>query len=80
MAHSETNYDEVLQFPLVIKFPGMTKQVRIEKQFYQGTIAKIVKAVMEGRLTADNFQKFIDENNSDDYIFSRNCAGNTAGA
>jgi hypothetical protein len=76
MVHGETVYDEMIKYPLFIKFPGQTKGRRISLQFYQQGIAKIVEKIMSGELNEDNFEEFINKQNNHPLIYSRNCANN----
>jgi hypothetical protein len=76
MVHGETVYDEMIKYPLFIKFPGQTKGRRISLQFYQQGIAKIVEKIMAGELNEDNFEEFINKQNNHPLIYSRNCANN----
>lgn len=76
MVHGETVYDEMIRFPLFIKFPGQTKGKRLSQQFYQQGIAKIVEKIIAGEINEDNFEEFIVKENNHPLIYSRNCANN----
>ena len=71
--HGNTNYDEMLRFPMAIHFPGETNPRRISTQVYQGSIAEAVQAIMSGALTRENFPQFIAKKMDDPYIISNNC-------
>lgn len=76
LVHGETVFDEMIKFPLFIKFPGQTKGRRIKSQFYQQGIAKIVEKIMAGEVNEDNFEEYIARENNHPLIYSRNCANN----
>lgn len=74
MVHGETIYDEMIRFPFFIKFPGQTKSVKFDNQFYQQTIFTIVRKIMNGELNANTFEEFAKKEGTTDFIFSRTCA------
>jgi len=71
--HGETVYDEMLRFPLAIKFPNQKRQIILDKQFHQFGILNIVKEIINGKLTEKNFTNYI-KSSSQDFIYSRNCS------
>lgn len=75
LAHGEANFDEMLRFPLLVKFPGMKQAQTITKQVHQSLLADIVEGAMDGSLNASNLEAFVEHRTSDDYILSRNCPG-----
>jgi len=76
MVHGETVFDDMIKFPLFIKFPGQKNGSRIKLQFYQKGIADIVRKIMSGELNKDNFEEYINKHNNHPLIYSRNCANN----
>ena len=74
MIHGESVFDEMLQFPLFVKFPGQQKGLKIDQQFFQEGIAALVKKIMSGELNQDNFVNQINKKFSYPFIFSRTCS------
>ncbi|MGZ3789049.1 MAG: sulfatase-like hydrolase/transferase [Bacteriovorax sp.] len=74
MIHGETVYDEMLNFPLFIKFPGQTKGVVVDQQFFQEGIATIVKKIMSGEINKENFNDIVKKKISFPFIYSRTCS------
>ncbi|MBC7538042.1 MAG: sulfatase-like hydrolase/transferase [Bacteriovorax sp.] len=74
MAHGETVFDEMIKFPLFIKFPGQHERKIINAQFYQQGIANIVNKIIEGKINEENFEEYIQKENNHPLIYSRNCA------
>lgn len=72
--HGESVYDEVIRFPLFVKFPGQTESVKITSQFYQKGIYDIVKKIISGELNQNNFKNIIENEINSPFIHSRNCA------
>jgi hypothetical protein len=79
LLHGETVYDEILRFPILIRFPGaeISKPVYIDRQFYQGGFLKLIQGLAEGTLNSSSIYAFAEQANpTDDAIVSRNCRGN----
>ncbi|MGZ3790474.1 MAG: sulfatase-like hydrolase/transferase [Bacteriovorax sp.] len=76
MIHGETVFDEMLNFPLFVKFPGQTKGAQINQQFYQEGIATIVKKLMTGELNQENFNEYIAKKITYPFVYSRTCSNN----
>lgn len=76
MVHGETVYDEMIRFPLFVKFPNQEKSIKIEPQFYQFGVAEIVRRLISGELNQDNFEETIKKEINHPMIYSRNCANN----
>lgn len=74
MIHGNTVYDEMIRFPMFVKFPGQKSAVKINKQFYQNSIYDIVMKLMNGEVNQSNFEAFLDKHGETPLIFSRNCA------
>jgi len=74
LIHGETVYDEMLTFPLLIKFPSGKSKVSIEKQISPKSVGDIVKKIMQGKLSSNNFTQFLDEKIEDRFVTSRNCS------
>ncbi len=74
LVHGETVFDEMIRFPLFIKFPGQTASFKMDDQFFQQSIYKIIKKIMAGELNQTNFESFIKTAAASPFIFSRNCA------
>ena len=76
LTHGETVYDEMIRFPLFIKFPGQKVGEKINYQFYQKSIYDVVKKIMSGEINPDNFKKYIENEVQSEFIYSRNCSNN----
>lgn len=76
MIHGETVYDEVLRTPLAISFPGQKNSHIIDRQFYQGSLMDIVKAIMAGKLSHENFLEYAAASTESKFLLARNCSGN----
>ena len=74
MIHGNTVYDEMIRFPMFVKFPGQKRAVKIKKQFYQNSIYDIIMKIMSGDLNQNNFEEFMEKHGETPLIFSRNCA------
>lgn len=74
MIHGETVFDEMLNFPLFVKFPGQVKRLEINQQFFQAGIVNIAKKIMTGELNKENFNDKIKQNFSYPFIYSRTCS------
>lgn len=74
MIHGETTFDEMIKFPLFVKFPNQESGERIHEQFYQQGIMDIVKKIMVGEINQDNFKEYIEETNNHPMIISRTCS------
>ena len=79
LLHGESVHDEVLRFPILVKFPGdqPSHRIDVDRQFYQGNFAGLIQGLVEGKLNANSLATLADTANpSDDVIVSRNCRGN----
>ena len=74
MIHGESVFDEMIKFPLFVKFPGQNKGIKIDQQFFQGGIAVMVQKIMSGELNKDNFEDLIKKKYSYPLIYSRTCS------
>jgi hypothetical protein len=74
MTHGETVFDEMIRFPLFIKFPGQQQGEHLKPQFYQEGISEIVEKIIKGELKEANFKEYLLKKGAKDFIFSRNCA------
>lgn len=72
IGHSVNVYEEMLRYPLMVKFPGQRQGVVIAGQTNHRYMAEIVKGIVEGRIRADNFQEAV-KGETPEYILSRNC-------
>lgn len=74
LGHANHVYDEVITFPMAVKFPGQRGQTVIENQFFQGTFVEMVRGIIEGKISQKNFTDKIVELPQNKMIISRNCA------
>jgi hypothetical protein len=72
IGHSVNVYDEMLRFPLVVKFPGQRRGEVIDSQMTHLQLAKLARGIVEGRVTAANFAEEARKASSD-IVLSRNC-------
>ena len=74
LGHSVNVYDEMLRYPLMVKFPGgAVRGGRLDHQINHARMAEVVRGIVEGRVNADNFVEVMNEKSSE-YLLSRNCA------
>lgn len=73
--HGNSVYDEAIRFPLAIHFPGQKGRIVSDKQFYQGSLLRIVKDIIEGRITRENYQDALSKI-EDEATYARNCNNN----
>ncbi len=73
LGHSVNLYDEMVRYPLIVKFPGHHSVTRIETPVNHRVMAEIVKEIAEGRVNAENFSERIRQI-APDVSVSRNCA------
>lgn len=71
--HGETVFDEMVKFPLLIKFPGMIKSEPINIQFNQKNIMEVTAGIMNGSLTKENFAQVMKEKFDSPQIISKTC-------
>jgi arylsulfatase A-like enzyme len=74
LGHANEVYDEVTTFPMSIHFPGQNNRQVIESQFFQGTFVDLVRGLIDGKVTAENFASTIPALDKNKMIISRNCA------
>ncbi len=74
LGHANNVYDEVITFPLAVHFPGSESQTVVESQFFQGTFVDLVRGLVDGSVTAENFRAKIIDLEKNKMIISRNCA------
>jgi arylsulfatase A-like enzyme len=74
LGHANNTYDEVITFPLAVKFPGQKNEVEVDSQFFQGTFVDLVRGLVDGSVTQDTFQSKIIDLEKNKMIISRNCA------
>jgi arylsulfatase A-like enzyme len=77
LGHANNAYDEVITFPLAVKFPGQEKPVEVDSQFFQGTFVDLVRGLVDGSVTRDTFREKIIDLEKNKMIISRNCANTT---
>jgi arylsulfatase A-like enzyme len=73
IGHSVNVYEEMLRFPMVVKFPGAEKTIHVESQFGHLELAQLLAKVISGEVRSDNFQAEVVKM-SPEYFLSRNCA------
>lgn len=81
LGHAANIYDEVMRFPLMVKFPRskLTEKVVIHNQFYQGTFKKIMKDIMTGNINEENFYAKVIGDEKNKKIIMRNCENTIQG-
>jgi len=72
IGHSVNVYDEMLRFPLVVKFPGQKQGEVIDSQLTLLELANLAHGIIEGRVTAANFASEARKASSE-IVLSRNC-------
>lgn len=71
LGHSVNVFEEMIRYPLFVKFPG-SKGGTIKGQVNHSIMADVVKEILEGRITAGNFQEAV-ESRAAEYALSRSC-------
>lgn len=79
IGHSVNVYDEMVRYPLVVKFPGPGAAVRLNGQINHTVMAEIVKGMIDGSVTRDNLVAEA-EKRSLEVAMSRNCMDNIRSA
>lgn len=74
LGHSVNVYEEMLRYPLMVKFPG-SKGGRIDQQVNHTVMAKLVAGLVTGDVNAENFEQKVKELNRD-FLIARNCQDN----
>ena len=78
LTHGNTVYDEMLRFPMLVKFPHskLKNPHYLDTQFFQGTFPELIRGLTDGSLTEANLAGFVENPRmQDDMIVSRNCQG-----
>lgn len=73
IGHSVNVYDEMLRYPLVVKFPGMKEAHVIDSQITHLQLARLTRGIVNGEVTAENFAASV-RSITTDYAISRNCS------
>jgi hypothetical protein len=84
MGHSVNVYDEMLRYPMIVKFPaalgGAFEGIRkIEGQINHSAMVDIVKGILEEKITAGNFEQEVRKHTLP-IAQSRNCTGSMRSA
>ncbi len=74
IGHSVNVYEEMIRYPLMVKFPGHKGGV-IDQQVNHRIMAKLTEGLITGAVTKDNFAQKVRELNQD-YLIARNCQDN----
>ena len=79
LIHGETVNDEVLRFPLMVRFPRSKLKGPhfLDHQFFQGSFTGLIRGLVDGSLREPDFGEIADRLRAEDSaIVSRNCRGN----
>ncbi len=71
LGHSVNVYEEMLRYPLMVKFPGSKGGV-IDQQVNHQIMSKITEGLIAGEINARNFEQKVKELNRD-FLIARNC-------
>lgn len=71
--HGETVFDEMIKYPLMIKFPDMKKSESLNIQFNQKNIMEVTAGIMNKSITKDNFVQIMKEKFESPQIISKTC-------
>lgn len=74
IGHSVNVYEEMIRYPLMVKFPGSAGGV-IDQQINHQMMTKLVAGMITGDVTKDNFQDKVKEL-SGEFVIARNCQDN----
>jgi len=72
IGHSVNVYDEMLRYPMIVKFPGMDHTQVVDTQITLRQTALLARKIVEGEITAENFVEKL-RTLTNDYVLSRNC-------
>ncbi|MGZ3723167.1 MAG: sulfatase-like hydrolase/transferase, partial [Bdellovibrionales bacterium] len=72
IGHSVNVYDEMLRFPLIIKFPGSAATEVIDTQLTHLQLAKLAAGIVKGEINAGNFAQSARQL-APETVLSRNC-------
>jgi membrane-anchored protein YejM (alkaline phosphatase superfamily) len=74
LGHSVNLYDEMLRYPLMIKFPGQDEGFKLDPQVHHTLVAGLVKDLIEGTVSLENFTAEVNKRGAE-HVLSRNCQG-----
>ncbi len=73
LGHSVNVYDDMLRYPLVVKFPAQKEGQTINGQVNHRIVAGWVKELLSGDLRADNFTTKVNAEAAE-FLLARNCS------
>lgn len=76
LGHSVNLYEEMLRYPLAIKFPRQSEGAAFEGQVNHRIISEMTKGMAKGLLNVNNFPQRIKAKAAD-YVMARNCANSS---
>ncbi len=75
LAHGEEVSEELIRFPLMVKFPGGKVVGSVDRQIYQAVVRDLAKGIMSGQVGPHDVKKFLEARAGDDLVFVRDCSG-----
>jgi arylsulfatase A-like enzyme len=78
LGHGNSLYDEDLKVPMAIRFPGFEAAVKIDSQVNYRMVISLLRGVIKGTVTADNFEEMLARV-QEDYLLLRDCVNTRRG-